>query len=141
MDCRPARPGGLPRRDYHAAMGPLQLTTINLSAPDPERLGRFYQRLLGWELTVFDRGWVTVRDPAGGVGLAIQEEPAGYVRPVWPGRPGEQQMMMHLELRADSALAGIRHALQCGATQADYQPHPHVRVCLDPAGHPFCIWV
>ena len=37
--------------------------------------------------------------------------------------------------------AGLRHALQCGARMARYQPQADVRVCLDPAGHPFCLWV
>ncbi|WP_347348475.1 VOC family protein [Nigerium sp.] len=122
-------------------MGPLRLSTVNLSAPDPANLGRFYARLLGWELDVVEPGWVTVADPAGGVSIVIQDEPIGYVRPVWPARPGEQQMMMHLEIQATSLLAGVRHALQSGATLAEYQPQPHVRVCLDPAGHPFCVWV
>ena len=122
-------------------MGPLRLTTITLSAPDPERLGRFYARLLDWELSVLEHGWVTVHDRAGGVSLAIQGEPAGYARPVWPSTPDEQQMMIHLDIRADDLLGGVRHALHCGATLAGYQPHADVRVLLDPAGHPFCIWV
>ncbi len=28
-----------------------------------------------------------------------------------------------------------------GAVLADYQPQDDVRVYLDPAGHPFCLWV
>jgi hypothetical protein len=28
-----------------------------------------------------------------------------------------------------------------GAVVAEYQPQRHVRVLLDPAGHPFCLWV
>jgi hypothetical protein len=24
---------------------------------------------------------------------------------------------------------------------ADFQPQQQVRVCVDPAGHPFCLWV
>jgi hypothetical protein len=24
---------------------------------------------------------------------------------------------------------------------ADYQPQDDVRVCLDPDGHPFCLWI
>ncbi|WP_040159031.1 VOC family protein [Nigerium massiliense] len=121
-------------------MAPLHLTTINISAPDPENLARFYARLLGWEMTVFDPGWVTVQPADGSVGLVISEEPAGFARPVWPARDGEQQMMMHFELRADSVLDGVRHALQAGATLAPYQPNPHIRVLIDPVGHPFCIW-
>jgi hypothetical protein len=29
----------------------------------------------------------------------------------------------------------------CGATLAEFQPQAHVRVYLDPEGHPFCLWV
>jgi hypothetical protein len=32
-------------------------------------------------------------------------------------------------------------ATAAGATVADYQPQDDVRVCLDPAGHPFCLWL
>ena len=28
-----------------------------------------------------------------------------------------------------------------GATLADFQPQEDVRVCLDPAGHPFCLFL
>jgi hypothetical protein len=28
-----------------------------------------------------------------------------------------------------------------GATVAEFQPQGHVRVCLDPDGHPFCLYV
>ncbi len=64
-----------------------------------------------------------------------------YVPPVWPARPGEQQMMMHLDIRVDDLEAGCAHAQACGATLADYQPQDDVRIHLDPVGHPFCLWV
>jgi len=35
--------------------------------------------------------------------------------------------------------------MRCGGGSrwvlADFQPHDDVRVYLDPAGHPFCLWV
>ena len=63
-----------------------------------------------------------------------------YVRPVWPGEEGDQQMMMHLEIRVDDLDAAVAHAVAQGATLADFQPQQYVRVCLDPAGHPFCLF-
>jgi catechol 2,3-dioxygenase-like lactoylglutathione lyase family enzyme len=115
-------------------------TTITLSAPDPGALAGFYERLLGWRIAVREPDWVTLPDPGGGVGLAFQTEPE-YHRPTWPARPGGQQMMMHLEIRvADLERAG-EHARSCGATPAGYQPQDDVRVYLDPAGHPFCLWL
>jgi Glyoxalase-like domain len=49
--------------------------------------------------------------------------------------------MMRLDLRVDDLQAAGRHAEACGATLAAYQPQEHVRVYLDPAGHPFCLFL
>ena len=118
----------------------LTFTTVNIGAPDPSALGRFYSHLLGWPVSVDEPGWVMIRDPNGGVGLSFQEE-TQYVRPVWPARRDAQQMMLHLEIRVDDLAAASGHAEACGAALADFQPQEHVRVYLDPAGHPFCLWV
>lgn len=120
----------------------LTLTTVTLGGTDPVALARFYARLLGWPLDAdaADATWLAIRNPAGGVGLAFQYEEF-HARPVWPGRPGEQQMMTHLEIKVDELAAGVRHALDCGAVLADFQPQQDVRVCLDPEGHPFCLWI
>jgi len=50
-------------------------------------------------------------------------------------------MQMHLEILVDDLAAGCAHAQACGARMADYQPQDHVRVHLDPDGHPFCIYI
>ena len=118
----------------------LTLTATVLNSPDPRALARFYQRLLGWELTTDEPDWAQLRNPAGGVGLSFQIEDI-YVRPVWPARPGEPQMMMHLDIQVDDLAAGSAHAQACGATLADFQPQDDVRVHLDPDGHPFCLYV
>jgi catechol 2,3-dioxygenase-like lactoylglutathione lyase family enzyme len=118
----------------------LTLTTVNIGAPDANALARFYQRLLGFDSKVEEPGWVVLRDPDGGVGLAFQAE-EDYVRPVWPAGPGDQQMMLHLEIRVDDLAAATAHATACGATVAEFQPQDDVRVCLDPAGHPFCLYL
>jgi catechol 2,3-dioxygenase-like lactoylglutathione lyase family enzyme len=116
------------------------LTTINICASDPARLAAFYARLLAWEIAVQEPEWVLLRNPAGGVGISVQSE-SPYVAPVWPTRPGEQQMMMHLELRVEDLAHAAAHAEACGATLAPEQPQDDVRVYLDPDGHPFCLWV
>jgi catechol 2,3-dioxygenase-like lactoylglutathione lyase family enzyme len=120
----------------------LRLTTVTLGAPDHRALADFYRRLLGWPATGWDGedDWLPLRDPAGGVGLAFQHEP-DQPAAVWPHRPGEPQMMAHLEIRVDDLAAGVAHALACGATLAARQDQDDVRVCVDPAGHPFCLWV
>jgi catechol 2,3-dioxygenase-like lactoylglutathione lyase family enzyme len=121
-------------------MATLELTTVNIGAPDTTALSRFYERLLGWTLEVDEPGWAVVRNPAGGVSLAFQLE-QDHVRPSWPARTGDQQMQQHLEIRVDDLDGAVAHARECGATVAQFQPQNDVRVCLDPAGHPFCLWV
>jgi len=117
----------------------MSLTAVVLDAPDVPELARFYERLLGWPVGTEEPDWMTVRPPDGGTGLSFQTESA-YVRPTWPAGPGDQQMSMHLDIEADDLDAAVAYAVSCGAVVADFQPQPDVRVCLDPAGHPFCLW-
>jgi catechol 2,3-dioxygenase-like lactoylglutathione lyase family enzyme len=117
-----------------------RLSAAVLGAPDPRALGAFYARLLNWTVITNEPGWVMVRPPEGtGAGLSFQEE-TDYVRPVWPQRPGEQQMMVHLDIAVEDLHAGVAWAEELGAIQAEFQPQEHVRVMLDPAGHPFCLF-
>jgi catechol 2,3-dioxygenase-like lactoylglutathione lyase family enzyme len=118
----------------------LDFTTVNISASAAGELARFYERLLGWKIATDEPDWAVLRDPEGGVGLAFQTE-SPYERPTWPAAPGAQQMMMHLEIRVDDLEAAVAHATACGATVAEFQPQDDVRVCLDPDGHPFCLWL
>ena len=37
--------------------------------------------------------------------------------------------------------SAVEHALASGARLAEYQPQARVRVMLDPAGHPFCLFL
>ena len=53
---------------------------------------------------------------------------------------GRQQMMMHLDIAVDDLDDGVAWALELGATVAEHQPQAGVRVMLDPAGHPFCLF-
>jgi catechol 2,3-dioxygenase-like lactoylglutathione lyase family enzyme len=118
----------------------LRLTGTNIDAPDANALADFYRRLLGWTTATEEPGWVILRPAAGGTTLNFQTE-ARYVRPAWPAGPGDQQMMMHLEIEVDDLDASVAYAVAQGATLAGFQPQDDVRVCLDPAGHPFCLYV
>ena len=118
----------------------LTLTTVNIAAPDPGALARFYSRLLGWDIRAEEPDWVILDAPDGGVSLSFETE-SNYVRPTWPHGPGDQHMMLHLEIRVEDLPAAVEHALSVGAELAEYQPQDDVRVCLDPAGHPFCLWL
>jgi catechol 2,3-dioxygenase-like lactoylglutathione lyase family enzyme len=118
----------------------LKLSGIVLDSPDPRALAAFYQRLLGWAVEQDEPDWVKLSPPDGGTALSFQTESA-YVRPTWPAGPGDQQMMVHLDIQVDDLEAAGRHALGAGARLADHQPQEGVRVYLDPAGHPFCLFL
>ena len=122
----------------------LTVTGTNIDAPDANELADFYRRLLGWTTRTEEPGWVVIQpdasDQARSGTLSFQTE-SRYVRPVWPAGPGDQQMMMHLEIKVDDLEASVAHAVAQGATLAGFQPQEDVRVCLDPAGHPFCLYL
>ncbi|SDZ29675.1 hypothetical protein SAMN05444365_109116 [Micromonospora pattaloongensis] len=117
-----------------------RLTGVNIGAPDPHALAAFYAALLDWKIGRTEEHDVWLEPPDGGRGLSFQRE-TEHVRPSWPARPGDQQMMMHLEIGVDHLESAVARAVSLGATVAEFQPQDDVRVCLDPAGHPFCLYV
>lgn len=73
---------------------------------------------------------------------ACRSSPSRTIGPlVWPERPGEQQKMLHLDIRVDDLDEAGSHAVAVGAILADSQPQDDVRVYFDPAGHPFCLFI
>lgn len=129
-------------RGWRGAGRSLEVTTVTIGARDVPRLVRFYAELLGRAVpdVPADADWVPIGDEDGAITLAVQLEPDQ--EPVrWPADRGEQHMQVHLEIRADDLEDAVAHALGCGAVLASFQPQADVRVCLDPEGHPFCLWV
>ena len=119
-----------------------------LDAVRPLELAAFYERFLGWAIARSEGaregfppedGWALLRSPDGTRKLEVQYEP-NHVAPVWPSSPGRQSMMMHMDYGADDVDEAVAWAIECGATLADHQPQPDVRVLLDPEGHPFCVF-
>lgn len=126
----------------------MEITGPVIDAFEPVALARFYERLLGWPIVEIEGprpgfpdndGWAKLRSPAGTMKIEIQWEP-NFVRPTWPTVGGEQTMMMHLDISVDDLDVGVAWAIESGATVADHQPQPDVRVMLDPEGHPFCLF-
>ena len=115
---------------------------VTLDAPDARALARFYARLLDWQLfeDVDSNGACVAPSEHAGYNLGFQTEHQ-YVRPVWPASQGEQQMSMHLEIEVDDLDEAVTFALSVGAELAAHQPQDNVRVMLDPAGHPFCLYL
>ncbi len=117
-----------------------RISSTVLGASDPRALADFYRALLpDWETLVDLPQWVKIKPPGGGHGLAFQLE-EHHLEPTWPAGPGDQQMQAHLDIGASDLAAGIEYAEARGARLAAYQPQDDVRVMLDPAGHPFCLF-
>jgi Glyoxalase-like domain len=110
-----------------------------LGTPDPVGLGRFWAGMVGGEVDERDGTFVTVhRD--GTCYLACQLEP-DHAPPVWPAGPGDQQMQLHLDVGVSSVAGAVADAEALGARLAAFQPQDDVRVMIDPAGHPFCLYL
>ena len=108
-----------------------------IEAPDPGALARFYADLLGWPVVHEEPGTAVVA-PQGSTYLVFQQA-TGYQPPVWPPVDGAPRPMMHLDFQVGDLDAAVADAIALGATLATAQPQEHVRVLLDPAGHPFCL--
>ncbi len=118
----------------------MSFTSVNLDAPDAQALGAFYRDLLGYDTLADEPGWVQLAPHGGGTRLNFQSEDR-FVPPVWPAADGAQQMQAHLEIEVDDLDVASAYAVSLGATVADFQPQEGVRVPVDPAGHPFCLFL
>jgi catechol 2,3-dioxygenase-like lactoylglutathione lyase family enzyme len=128
----------------------MRVSGVVIGAPNSRALAAFYSRLLGW--TVADEagpkpgappedGWALLRPPSGETGVSLSFEfEADYVPPVWPSAAGEQQIMTHIDIAVEDLEEAVAWAVDAGATLAEHQPQKDVRVMLDPAGHPFCLF-
>jgi catechol 2,3-dioxygenase-like lactoylglutathione lyase family enzyme len=112
---------------------------VVLDSPDAQELASFYADLLGWKIAKEEPGYVVVGPPDGVAYLGFQTA-RHYQPPVWPPVEGAQQMMMHLDFEVDDLPIAVAHAVELGAREAGHQPQDNVRVLLDPAGHPFCLY-
>jgi catechol 2,3-dioxygenase-like lactoylglutathione lyase family enzyme len=122
----------------------IRWTGLAIDCAEAEPVARFYERLLGFEIRSLGPRWAQLFDPAGGVHLNIQGE-SWYRPPTWPEQPGELTKMLHLEVEVDDVGAAVELALAAGGSEAPWQPPDRdpnrLRVVLDPAGHPLCLFV
>lgn len=84
--------------------------------------------------------WCTMQIPDAPANLAFQSE-EHYAPPRWPAAEGDPHMMMHLDIGVVDLPAAVAAAEELGAVLVDHQPQQDVRVLLDPAGHPFCLYL
>ena len=109
-------------------------------------MATFYEGLLGFEIRDLGPGgrWAQLFDPDGGVHLNIQGDD-WYQPPTWPETPGELTKMFHFEVQVDDLEAAVARAIELGGTEARWQPpdrnRERIRVMLDPAGHPLCLFL
>jgi Glyoxalase-like domain len=82
-----------------------------------------------------------LKAPGGATALSFQTV-SPYTAPVWPEPgPNDQRMMLHLDFEVEDLEEAGAHAVAAGARLHEFQPQDDTRVYLDPAGHPFCLWV
>lgn len=113
---------------------------VVLDAPDAPALAHFWSELLGWPIGTETEQHCTMAPEDGGVAYLAVQKAEHYVPPTWPPVPQAQQMMLHLDFEVVDLDAAVAHAVELGARVADVQPQENVRVLLDPAGHPFCLY-
>jgi catechol 2,3-dioxygenase-like lactoylglutathione lyase family enzyme len=128
----------------------MAVTSVTIGAPAPRELAAFYAQLLGWPVTASDParpgmppedGWAQIRPPASQQGPTLNfEYEAKFARPAWPAADGAQNATQHLDIAVGDLEATVQWAIAAGAVLADVQPQEDVRVMLDPAGHPFCLF-
>ncbi|MFD5098594.1 VOC family protein [Streptomyces albidochromogenes] len=82
----------------------------------------------------------TAGSGTGAPSLSFQLE-ADHTPPVWPQRPGTQQMQAHVDVQVDDLDAETERACALGATLEEHQPQTDVRVLRDPHGHLFCLFL
>jgi len=112
---------------------------VVLEAPDPGPVLEFWSALLEAPIKPGDDGGGAL-DFGEGVGYLAVQKAEVYEPPVWPAEPGRQGMQLHLDIEVSDLAAATEHAIELGATLAEFQPQDDVRVLLDPAGHPFCLY-
>lgn len=113
------------------------LQAVNLDCPDSKVLAEFYAELTGWPLHDYGEGFYAVGEQ-NGLQLYFQQV-EGYAAPTWPTQERGQQF--HLDFAVENVDEAVRAATAAGATLAEFQPHESTKILLDPAGHPFCLFV
>ncbi len=114
---------------------------VVLEAPDPLALAHFYAAMMEWQIVKDEPDFVGVAPMGSHVEYLAFQRSADHVPPTWPNQPGAQQMQMHLDIEVPDLERAVAAAIGAGATEAAWQPQDTVRVLLDPAGHPFCLYV
>jgi catechol 2,3-dioxygenase-like lactoylglutathione lyase family enzyme len=121
-----------------------RLIGIAIDCADAAPVAHFYERLLGYRVLEVGPRWAQLEDPVSGLHLNIQAEP-WYEPPEWPEVAGSMAKMLHLEVEVDELGGAVTRALEAGGREARWQPpdrdRERIRIILDPAGHPLCLFL
>ncbi len=122
----------------------IKLKTVILECRDIPQLVSFYTSLLHWPVVYELETFVGIHSNEEDMGIAFQYD-ENYIPPTWPTKPGQQQMMAHLDFAvADKSelKEAVEKAVMLGAKTADEQYGGEEWITMiDPAGHPFCFVV
>lgn len=132
---------------------PKQLHTV-IDTTNPRRLAEFYRQLLGYEYRDGDAiptneerddpDWLVLTDSSGSRKLAFQQVEE-LAPTTWPS--AEVPMQMHIDFTVtdiEELEQQRARAEELGATllsDSATDPVEPLYVFVDPAGHPFCIFV
>lgn len=120
----------------------MKLASVVIDSNNANELSEFYKNMLGWKKKIYDHGedgeWIVLSNKEESTTRLVFQQIDNYERPIWPEEKSKQQQMVHLDFYSDNVEESVKHALDCGAVLADYQSGDW-KVCIDPAGHPFCI--
>jgi hypothetical protein len=132
------------------------LRSVVLDTTDARGLAEFYRRLLGYDYRPGDeppppgdpdprgRDWLVLLDPGGRARLAFQQ--VDRLAPsTWPDDGVPQQLHLDLSVTTtEDLVAQDERARSLGARRLQDRfddPDEPLYVYVDPAGHPFCIFV
>ncbi|GAA4313490.1 VOC family protein [Klenkia terrae] len=126
---------------------------VVLDGTDIRTLAEFYRQLLGYEYRPGDEPpaegpdeleWLVLRSPGGAPQLAFQQVER-LTPTTWP--EDDVPMQLHLDCSVPDVLSlqqVLQTALGLGATlrlDRSEDPDEPLYVLVDPAGHPFCVFV
>lgn len=113
------------------------LYAVTLDCPDAKALAEFYADVTGWPVQDYGDNFFAV-GLADGLQIHFQQV-ENYAAPTWPTQERGQQF--HLDFTVGNLDEAVQAAIEAGAQLAGHQPHEGTRILLDPAGHPFCVFV
>lgn len=112
----------------------IELDYTVLDCPEPVALARFYESILGWDITRDDEDWAILRGP-GSVQIAFQHAP-DFTPLNWPS----EGIRIHLDFVVDDMKAAGEFVVAAGAELID-DAQSTFWVYRDPVGHLFCLCI